>query len=48
MNVKMGEDYYIETNIGGGILDPWLFPVSDVAGKVAVSEIQNVITVDNK
>lgn len=48
LNVKMGEDYYIETNIGGGILDPWLFPVSDVAGKVAVSEILNVINVDNR
>lgn len=50
LNVERGKDYYIEASIGPGIFfpNPRLFPVSDVAGKVAVSEILNVVTVDNE
>ena len=50
LNVERGKDYYIEASIGPGIFlpNPRLFPVSNVAGKVAVSEILNDVTVDNK
>lgn len=48
LDVKLGRDYYVETNIWSGLLipNPLFIPVSTISGKMAIAEITRNLVVE--
>lgn len=48
IDVKLGKDYYVETNIWSGVLipNPLFIQVSTIAGKMAIAEITRTLVVE--